>query len=224
MTLLELPDLEQGTDEWLDQRRGMVTASAVGQLITTKTLKPASNDYSRALIASLAAERITGWTDPVYVTADMQRGIDDEPLARDLYSQLFEPVTETGFMVREFDGFKLGYSPDGLVGNDGLIEVKSRRPKKHVQTVVSGQVPAENMAQLQAGLLVSGRRWVDYISYCGGMELFIKRVYPDLDWFEAITGAVAQAEEQISELVIRYRTGVAGMPKTERRTELEMTF
>ena len=63
-------------------------------------------------------------------------------------------------MVRTEPGWKLGYSPDGLVGDDGLIEVKSRRAKKQLQTILSGQVPAENMPQLQAGLLVSGRSWI----------------------------------------------------------------
>lgn len=225
MTVIEMPQLEQGSEEWLEARRGLVTASVVGQLITPKTVKPANNDYSRALIASLAAERVTGWTEPVWVTADMQRGIDDEPVARDLYSEHFAPVTETGFMVREEPDWKLGFSPDGLVGNDGLIEVKSRKPKKHLQTVVSGEVPLENVAQVQAGLLVTGRRWLDYVSICGGMELFVKRVYPDLVWFEAIEAAVKSAEDAITELVTRYRTGVVGMPKTERRIEeLEMVI
>ena len=89
-------------------------------------------------------------------------------------------------MVRDDWGFKIGYSPDGLVGKDGLIEIKSRRPKKHLQTIIAGTVPAENMAQIQAGLLVSGRDWCDYISYCGGMRPWIKRVEPDTRWSPSI--------------------------------------
>ena len=81
-------------------------------------------------------------------------------------------------MVRSWGRYKLGYSPDGLVGKDGLVEVKSRRQKAQVLTVVSGEVPAANMAQLQAGLFVSGRDWIDYISFSGGMHLFPIRVYP----------------------------------------------
>jgi hypothetical protein len=82
-------------------------------------------------------------------------------------------------MVRDDWGFSLGYSPDGLVGDDGLIEVKCRRQKKHLQTILADEVPPENMAQLQCGLLVSGREWIDYVSYCGGMPMYVKRVYPD---------------------------------------------
>ena len=156
MTLIELPDLIQGTDEWHDQRRGIVTASVVGRLLTA-TGKPANNDTSRTLTAQLVAERITGWTDPVYVSDDMLRGTEDEPRAVDVYAEHFAPVTSTGFMVRDDWGFRIGYSPDGLVGDDGLIEVKSRRAKKQLQTILEDAVPAENMAQIQCGLLVSGR-------------------------------------------------------------------
>lgn len=182
MTLHVFPDLIQGTDEWNDQRRGMVTASAVGQLLTANTVKPASNDYSRSLTALLTAERITGHTEPTYMNDDMLRGVEDEPRAVDKYSEHYAPVTTTGFMVRTEDWGKLGFSPDGLVGDDGLIEVKSRRQKKQLTTILSGQVPAENMAQLQSGLLVSGRDWIDYVSFCGGMPLYVKRVYPEQRW------------------------------------------
>jgi len=223
VTLIELPDLIQGTDEWLEQRRGIVTASAVGKLITP-TVRVASNDYSRALTAQLVAERITGWTDPVYVSDDMLRGHEDEPRARDLYSEHFAPVRESGFIVRTEDRWKLGYSPDGLVGDDGLIEVKSRRPKKHLQTILAGEVPPENMAQLQAGLLVSGREWCDYISYCGGMPMWVKRVLPDPKWFDAIEAAVIAFEENAAEMVTAYETATAGMPATERVIEMEMVL
>ena len=74
MTLTELPDLLQGSDAWMDQRRGLVTASVVGKLLTGTTVRPASNDISRALTAQLVAERITGYTDPTYVSDDMLRG------------------------------------------------------------------------------------------------------------------------------------------------------
>lgn len=224
MTLHTHTDLEQGSEEWLAARRGMVTASVVGQLVTAKTLKPAANDYSRALTAQLVAERITGFTDPVWVSADMQRGTDDEPVARDLYSEHFAPVAEVGFLVREEPDWKLGYSPDGLVRNDGLIEVKSRRPKKHLQTVLSGRVPSENIAQIQAGLLVTGRHWCDYISFCAGMPLFVIRVLPDPFWHDAIVEAVKGFEATAAQMVAEYETNVIGLPMTTRNVELEMVI
>jgi len=216
MTLRELPDLVQGSDEWLDQRRGMITTSVVGQLITPKTIKPAANDTSRALTTLLAAERITGWTESAYVSAAMMRGTMDEPIARDLYSRTYAPVAEVGFMVRDDLGWSLGYSPDGLVGDDGLIEVKSREPKAQLATILADEVPLANMAQIQAGLIVSGRMWCDYVSYCGGMPMYVKRVTFDQRWHEAIIDALAAFEENVAVMIATYTAAVAGLPTTER--------
>lgn len=217
MTLHQFPDLEQRSDSWYDQRRGLVTASAVGQLLTATTHQPAKNDYSRGLTALLAAERITGFTDPTYLNADMWRGVEDEPRAVEKYADHYgTPVETVGFMVEDEWGFSIGYSPDGLVGDDGLIEVKSRRQKKQLLTVVADEVPAENMAQIQCGLLVSGRSWCDYVSYCGGMRLWRKRVTPDFEWQESILAAVALFEENVAELTATYQAAVEGLPMTER--------
>jgi hypothetical protein len=223
MSLIELSDLIQGSDEWLEQRRGIVTASVVGKLLTT-TGRVAANDYSRALTTLLVAERITGYTDPVYVSDDMLRGTEDEPRAVEVYSEHYAPVTTTGFMVRDDWGFRIGYSPDGLVGDDGLIEVKSRRQKKHLATILADEVPAENMAQLQCGLLVSGREWIDYVSYCGGMPLYVKRVLPDERWHEAIVAAVSAFEDAAAEMVAAYHASTEGLPPTERVVEMEMVI
>lgn len=225
MTLTTYKDLEQGTPEWDDLRRGIVTASTVHQIVTAKTLKVAANIESRALAATLVAERITGWTDERYVSSDMERGHQIEPLAVDLYSKHYAPVTEIAFMVRDYGTFKIGYSPDGLVGDDGLIETKSRRPKEHVTTVLSGEVPAENMAQLQTGLLVSGRAWIDYLSYCGGMALWRKRVHPDPAWQTAILEAARTFETTAATMTATYLEATAGLPMTERIEPIpEMSF
>lgn len=215
MSLRILPDLIQGTEEWNDQRRGMVTASVVDRLLTA-TLKVANNDTSRALTMLLTAERLTGHTDPTWRNDDMMRGVFDEPIARNLYSQHYAPVEECGFMVRNDWGFEVGYSPDGLVGDVGLIEVKSRRQKNHLETVLDGEIPAANMAQIQCGLLVSGRAWCDYVSFCGGMHLWTKRVYPNTGWHEAIVNAVRAFEAASAEITDKYLAAVDGLPMTER--------
>lgn len=217
-------DIEQGTPEWHDIRRGMVTASVVGQLVTP-TLKVAANMDSRALAALLVAERITGHTDPSFVSDDMERGWEDEPRAIETYSEWRETeVTPLGFMVRDDWGFPIGYSPDGLVGEPGLIEVKSRRPKIQVQTVLGDKVPASVMAQIQCGLLVSGREWCDYLSYAGGMPLWVRRVEPDQRWFEAIIAAVRAFEEAAEGMANRYLEAVVGLPMTERVVEMDMVL
>lgn len=219
MSLIQHADLLQGTEEWLAARRGIVTASVVGQLITSKTIRAASNDYSRALTLNLVAERITGHTEPVFVNAAMERGNFDEPIARDAYAKHYgTPVDQIGFMVRDDIGsyFRLGYSPDGLVGTDGLIEIKSRAQKKQLSTILADEVPIENMAQCQAGLLVSGREWIDYVSFSGGMPLYVKRVMPDQRWFDAITTAVGDFEEHASHMTSDYRDAIEGLATTER--------
>ena len=221
MTLHVFDDLEQGSDEWLAARRGIVTASVVGQLITPGTIKPASNDTSRGLTMILAAERITGHTEPVYVNADMQRGSDDEPVARDLYRQHYAPVVEVGFMVNDNYGAPIGFSPDGLVDEDGFIEIKSPRAKTHLATILADAVPSYNMAQIQCGLVVSGRAWCDFISYRDGWPLYVKRVLPDPKWRDAIINAATLAEHNIANLIATYATNTAGLHMTERTPDLD---
>ena len=224
MSLHILPDLEQRSEEWYAQRRGIITASVVGQLITPSTLKVANNDRSRAIVWELVAERITGWTDEHYVSDDMWRGIEDEAYAIEHYSEHYAAVDRVGFMVRDDWGFRIGYSPDGVVGDDGLIEWKSRRPKKHLQTILANTVPPENMAQIQCGLLVSGRGWCDYVSWCGGMPMWPIRVLPDPDWQEAILAAVDAFEQAADRMTREYRAATEGMPPTERIVYEEMVI
>jgi putative phage-type endonuclease len=213
--LTEFPKVEQGSEQWHDLRRGIVTASVVGKLLTP-TLKVADNDTSRALTATLVAERITGVTEDTYANADMMRGVMCEPIARDIYSGHHQQAEETGFMRFDGDGWTLGYSPDGLVADDGLIEIKAPRAKTHLNTILADRVPPYYMAQCQAGLLVSGRKWLDFVSYCGGMPLYVNRVMPNHLWFDAITAACIQFEQTAEQMTTAYDFATTGLPATER--------
>lgn len=224
MTLHIFDELEQGSEEWFAVRRGIVTASVVGKLLTP-TLRVAENDTSRGLTETLIAERVSGFTEDTPMNSDMFRGVLSEPYARDMYSTHYGPVTEVGFLIREEDGWQLGYSPDGLVDDDGLIEAKAPRAKTHLRTILADEVPAHYMAQCQAGLLVSGRKWLDFLSFVGGMPLFRKRVYPDPQWHEAIVAAVTEFEKNAAEIVADYRSRVIGLPVAERiAADLEMVI
>lgn len=217
--------MEQRSDEWYEARRGIVTASVVGQLITAKTLKVAANPESRSLTRRLVAERISGRVEPEYASYAMEYGAWIEPTVRDLYSEHCEPATTCGFMVRESGGVRIGYSPDGVVGTDGLIEIKSREPKEQLDVILADEVPAANMAQLQCGLLVSGRQWIDYVSYCGGWPLYVKRIEPDVRWQAAILEAVEAVEDAATDMIARYSAAVEGMPMTEHiEYETEMVI
>ena len=270
-------DVEQRSDEWHNLRRGILTASTLGRLITrtpvplthypchdcgaepynpcrskakTKgapteiktthpartaaaaevgatTLTVADNDIARTITTVLAAERITGHTEDTPMTPAMWRGVEDEPFAREAYAEHHAPVTEVGFITRDLNGgTRVGYSPDGLVGETGLIEIKSRAPKKQVETIIADDVPPENMAQLQVGLFVTGRAWIDYVSFAGGMPLYVKRVTPDAEWFAAIESAARTFEANVADLLTRYQHAARGLPMTERVPDLvdQITF
>lgn len=221
MTLTTFNELEQGSDEWLQARCGIITASVIGKLITP-TLKVADNDTSRSTTLTLAAERITGHVEYVYPNFDMQRGSEDEPYARDAYAE-YKKVTvdEVGFITLEQDGYKVGFSPDGLVGDDGLIEIKSRKPHIQLATIFSDKVPSANMAQIQTGLMLTGRSWLDYVSFSQGLPLYVKRVYPDEAWFAAITDAAQAFERNVTQIVADYQAATVGLHMTERRLELD---
>lgn len=261
------PNMEQRSPEWYAARCGIVTASAVGKLLTVgapgaidyrcpdceatvgnpcvsrsrkeptpiKTVHPArtsvaaiaaetappvitvaNNDTSHSMTATLAAERVTGFTEDTPMSRDMYRGVWAEPLARDLYSGHYQQAVEVGFMRRDGDGWTLGYSPDGLVGDDGLIEIKAPRSKTQLLTAIADKVPAHYMAQCQAALLVSGRKWLDFVSYVGGMHIYVKRVTPDPMWFAAIEAACRTFETNAAELVATYNKRVDGRPVAER--------
>lgn len=225
MTLKIYHDLIQGSDEWHQARCGLLTASEM-KLIMTPTLKVADNDKSRAHLYELLAQRITDYVEPHYVSDDMLRGHQDEQIAVYTYSEKRAPVTHVGFMVRDFGAFKIGYSPDGLVGDDGLIEVKSRRQKYQVQTIVdylpAAEIMPEYVLQAQTGLLVSGRKWIDHITYCGGLPMAIVRVFPDPELQAAIMNAAASFEAKLSEKLAVYRQYSADLIPTERVIEQEM--
>lgn len=218
-------DLIQGSDEWLAQRCGLLTASEMKHIITEKTLKAANNDKTRSHAWELLFQRVTSYVEPHYVSDDMLRGVDDEIEARLQYGKHYTPVVETGFITNNRWGFTIGYSPDGLIGDDGLIECKSRRGKYQVQTIAEDRIPDEYMIQLQTGLLVSERKWIDFISYSGGLPMFVKRVEPDPEMQDAIVAAATSFEERLADMERGYRASLATMPKlipTERRVEQEM--
>jgi len=213
----------QGTDEWLQLRTGLITASEM-KLLLTPTLKAANNDKICAHLYELAAQRISNYTEPSFVSEDMMRGWSDEVLARQAYAENYAPVEECGFVTRRVGGCTLGYSPDALVGDDGLIECKSRRQKYQIRTICDAIVPEEYMLQIQTGLLVTGRNWLDFISYCGGLPMVVLRVYPDLKMQGAIIETIQRAEDEISALIQSYCDTLEkhpAWPTTERIIEKE---
>lgn len=221
----------QHTDEWHRLRCGVITASIMKNLVKKKTDKKTGavewsvpdEDKLRAYLFEIAAERISGVSDGTFQSFDMMRGVRDEADAFNLYSEKYQPLRTCGFIVNTMHGVTIGYSPDGLtaLNDDGQIECKSRKQKFHVETLFLDEMPDEYEIQVQTGLLVTGRKWCDFVQFCGGMEMYVKRIYPDLALHDVIIAAARKAEEDVSEIVdvVKRNASALGLFPTVRRID-----
>jgi putative phage-type endonuclease len=187
---MQIINCEQGSEEWLNIRRGVATASNFSKIVTSKgEISKQLADYA----FQLASESFTDLQDESYKSSDMQRGNDLEPEARNAYQQeTLSLVKEVGFMMNDY----YGYSPDGLVGNDGLVEFKCPNQKTHTKYLYKGVLPTEYKAQVQGGLLVSERKWCDFVSFhpnfIDSKKLFIIRVFRDEEFIEQLSNGLAK--------------------------------
>jgi len=210
-------DLIQKSDEWFKLKTGVVTASQT-KLVLTPKLKSCNTDkktsgYSYEIVAQRAMNHI----EDTYQSWDMQRGNVEEIYAKDLYSKHKEQVRDCGFITNDKLGFIIGCSPDGLIGEDGGVEVKSRCQKLQVQVIIEDKIPDLDMLQVQTLLFVSEREWCDYISYSNGMPMYVKRAHPDMEYFTAIRKAFVEFEEKAQENMALYEKNIQGLIITERR-------
>lgn len=204
MTIIYHNDIIQGTDEWLQARCGLLTASKMADIITAKTLKFAENQSCRNLIDHIAIQRITKYIEPEFQSYDMQRGQVEEKLARKLYAEHYAPVDVCGLVTNDDMGFTLGWSPDGLIGDDGCIEVKSRVHKYQFATIRAGVMPDDFRIQVQSGMMISNRQWCDFISYSGALNMMTLRVYPEPDLQDALKEAAAEFEKRVCAAIEEY--------------------
>lgn len=173
-----IKDIPQGSEEWTQLRLGVATASNFNKIITA-TGKESATLEKYAL--QLATESTLFSAEPNFKNEIMARGNELETEARQVYQE------ETFNIVEEITMFKsdcgnFGYSPDGLIANDGLIEIKCPLATTHFQYILDDKVPSDYWQQLQGGLWVSGRNWIDFVSYHPNFKekkLFIKRVERD---------------------------------------------
>lgn len=222
-------NVEQGSDEWFDMRCGLLTASEM-KLVITPTLKIANNDKTRSHVYEIASQRVNRYVEPTYVSDEMMRGHEEEVLAKIAYSLNYEEVSDVGFVTNDEFGFMMGCSPDGLVGTEGMVEIKSRKQKFQFETILSRGVPKnpklDCMLQIQTSLLVTGRKWCDFITYSGGMPMMTVRVLPNLEMQEKILEAARAFEEKVGEKIAEYHEALGDKElrfvETERRIEDEI--
>lgn len=191
--MLEIFNFEQGTPEWHAIRCGIATASCFSDI-----LAKGAGKTRRTYMLKLAGERITGNPSDSYSNANMERGHEQEDVARSLYVEHSgNAVVKCGFMKDEY----LGYSPDGLVGDDGLIEIKTKFAHLQAAVLLDDKVPSEHIAQIQGGLMISNRKFLDFVSYCPGMPIFIKRVLRDEKYISELRGEIIKFEIELREIV-----------------------
>ncbi len=181
---LVIYDCAQNSPEWLEARRGIVTASEFATVQAEGRTKGSESVTRRKYMLTLVGEILTGVCDPGWEgNKHTERGHLLEPEARDMYSliQGVEPV-QVGFMRRG----RIGASPDSQIGNDGLLEIKTKLPHLQLDLLDCDRLPPEHVAQVQGQMLVSGRSYVDFVSYWPGLPLFIKRVERDEEYIASL--------------------------------------
>lgn len=171
--------MEQRTEEWHQARLGKVTASNLSNV--TASTRSGESAYRRNYRLRLITERLTGKQTEFTINQAMQHGIDTEDEARDFYVFKYNDVEEVGFIDHPTIDMA-GASPDGLVGDDGLIEIKCRQPHNHTETLISNQIPSNYKLQMFWQMACTGRRWCDYVSYCPSFPEELKMVVIRLEW------------------------------------------
>ena len=194
-------DIEQGSQEWLNTRKGRLTASN-GQAIG------ANGKGLETYILNLMAEYYSSGEKVFYSNADMDRGNELEPIARDMYEleKGFE-VEQVGYIEPDNDELVL-VSPDGLVEDDGMIEIKSVNDANHFALILEGEkgIDSKYMWQMQMNLLVSERKWIDYVSYNPNFKqsLVIFRIFPDKAKQDKLISGIEKGKAKIREIKEKY--------------------
>ena len=199
--------MEQRTEEWFKARLGKVTASRVADVLAkTKTGVSASRaNY----LTELVVERLTGQQAELYMNDAMQWGTDTEPQARMAYeAHKSVLVDEVGFI--DHSSIEMfGCSPDGLVGDDGLIEIKCPNSKTAIETILSGKAPSKYIPQMQTQMAVTGRAWCDFVSFDPrlpeDLQLFIVRVNRDDEYIANLEKEVSAFLQEVDETVTKLK-------------------
>jgi len=173
----------QGSPEWLVERAGIPTSSSFDMIVTSQG-QPSKQ--RQKYLYTLAAERITGAKLDHYQSMAMAKGIELEAEARAMYEFLTDSKVEQVGVCFPDERRLYGASPDGLIGQNGALELKCPMPHTHVAYLLKNTLPAAYYPQIQGQLLVSQRKWVDFMSYCPGLKPLLIRVKPDSNYLRIL--------------------------------------
>jgi len=193
--------MEQRSEEWFQARLGKVTASRVVDVLAK--IKSGESASRRNYKIQLVSERLTGEKQETYINQAMQDGIDREQFAREKYVQQFGEVEEVGFI--QHPTLEAGASPDGLVGTDGIIEIKCPMGSTHTETLITQEVPSKYVPQIQFQLLVTGRKWCDFVSYNPmfpeNLQVFVRRVFANKEYQKELEDEVKQFLNEVDDVI-----------------------
>lgn len=192
-------EVEQGSAEWHALRAGKVTASEFDTVQAQGRGGPSKT--RQTYLYKLAGEIITGQVQESYTNGHMERGKVMEDEARAWYEIMHGAVQQVGFIQEE----RVGYSPDGLVGDKGLLEIKTKLPHLLIPVLFSEEFPTEHKAQCQGGLWVSEREWIDLVCYWPGMPVAVRRAYRDEVYIAELRKAVSVFVDELDEIVNKLR-------------------
>lgn len=195
-------DCEQGSPEWRQFRLGIPTASMFSAILAKGEGKTRATYMRR-----LAGEIITGQPAETFRSLEMERGTEMEAGARDTYAAMVGvELTKAGM----FRNHLAGCSPDALVGDNGLLEIKTKKPELLIAVIDSGKFPSEHVAQCQGALWVCEREWIDLLVYYPGMPMFVKRAPRDEEYIAKLADEVARFNDELANLVNGIRS--LGLP------------
>jgi putative phage-type endonuclease len=198
-------NIDQQSEAWFAARCGRVTGTRFGSLVAGESTKEYKN-----LITNLACEMITGKMEETYSNAIMEYGIETEPEARREYESLFEVEVKTaGFIIPDEDhkyAEWIGISPDGLLPESGMLEIKCPLMRTHLEYIEANKLPAEYRHQVQGQLFVTGFKYCDFMSYVPGMKSFIIRVTPDQELFTEFERRLDVLIQQVNKKLEIYKS------------------
>lgn len=194
---LQIFDVDQGSPEWFAARAGIPTASEFATVMA-KGRGGADSKTRRTYMLKLIGERMTGQPMESYTNGHMERGKVMEAEARDLYAMVRDVEPQRVGFMRRGDA---GASPDSLLGADGLLEIKTKLPHLQLEVLLADRLPPEHAAQVQGQLWISGRSWVDFVSYWPGLPLFVTRVQRDETYIATIKAEVEEFNAEMAALL-----------------------
>jgi len=195
--------VEQGTDEWKAERIGCVTASRLADVLATVKAGEAASRANYK--AELVAQRLTGKAEETFTNAAMQRGTEEEPLARTEYELRQGVSVDTCGFIPHPSIQWAGASPDGLIGEDGCLEIKNPNTATHINYLLAGVPPAKYKPQMLWQIACTGRKWCDFVSYDSRMPddlaFFCVRYTPTPEEIKEVEAAVTLFLSEVDSLI-----------------------